>query len=110
MIFKFFANVILISNSELGIKGAAIGNIICNFIVCIVGYIFLIKSIKLKVNIKECILKPIFATLVMIIVSILINFLLKSVIAEKIALIASIASAAIAYGVLVVALKLVKRI
>ncbi len=101
-------NIILISNEKIGINGAAIGNIICNFTVCTIGFVFLKKTINLKIDIKKCILKPIFATLIMSCIAIIINFLLKSIITEKLATIVSIATAAGCYGALVVALKLIK--
>ena len=58
MLFKFFTNIILIKVENIGIKGAAIGNIICNMVVCIIDLkpiielkiisIFDIFKIKLK--------------------------------------------------------------
>lgn len=36
MIFKFMTNVFLIKDENIGINGAAIGNIICNMTVCII--------------------------------------------------------------------------
>lgn len=43
MILKFITNVILVGNESIGIKGAAIGNIICNLTVCAIGFIVLIN-------------------------------------------------------------------
>lgn len=97
------------SNEFIGINGAAIGNIVCNFIVFLIGYFSLKRIINLKIDIKNCILKPIFATTVMALIGVLIKFLLKSIIQEKLATILSIALAASSYAVLVMALKLIKK-
>ena len=99
MILKFFTNIILIRNPKIGINGAAIGNIVCNFVVVIIGFIILVKSIKLKIHINEFILKPIFATIIMSGVAISVFFLLKSIILEKMATILSILTATSIYGI-----------
>ena len=44
MIAKLFTNIILINYKSIGIIGAAIGNIICNLIVCIIGFVVLKRS------------------------------------------------------------------
>ena len=46
MVLKFLINVIFVKIEYIGIKAAAIGNIICNLAVCIIGSIVLMKSIK----------------------------------------------------------------
>ena len=109
MIFKFFANILLVSNQNIGIKGAAIGNIICNGIVFIIGMIFLIKNINLKFDKKNLILKPIFATVVMSVFCIFINFFLKNYLSEKINTITSITLGTSVYVILILALKIVKK-
>ena len=48
MILKFITNIILVSNEQIGIKGAAIGNIICNITVFTIGGCSLIKNLKDK--------------------------------------------------------------
>ena len=109
MLIKFFVNIILISNENIGIKGAAIGNIMCNGIVFIIGMIYLIKNIKLKIDIKNLIFKPIFACFIMSVICVCANFLLKSFLLEKIATLASIALGASVYAALLLALKIMKK-
>ena len=109
MIFKFFANIILVSNQKIGIKGAAIGNIICNSIVLGIGIISLLKNIDLKIDKKNLIFKPILATAIMSFFGIYINFFLKKFFLEKIVTIASIALSTIVYAILVLALKIIKK-
>ena len=109
MIFKFLANILLVSIKSIGIKGAVIGNIICNLTVCIIGFVVLTKNINLKIDIKNFILKPFFITFLMSITGILINFLLKNLISERLTTIASIVDAASVYISLTFTLKAVKR-
>ena len=97
------------SNETIGINGAAIGNIFCNFIVCIIGYVYLKKTIELKIDKKNCILKPIFATLIMASSAIVIKIFLKRIILEKLAIIVSISLATSTYAVLIMALKVLKK-
>ena len=109
MIFKFFINIILIGNENIGIKGAAMGNIICNLIVCLIGYIILVKNIKLKIDFINSIFKPIFSTIIMIIIGLFINFLLKNLVLEKIKTIASILTTAGTYAILILIFKPLKQ-
>jgi len=109
IMFKFFANTILISNENIGINGAAIGNIICNVIVFIIGMFSLIKNIKLEINKKELFFKPIFSTAVMSLFGIFINFLFKNFLSEKINTIASITLSTCVYAVMLLALKIMKK-
>ena len=87
---KFLSNVILISNENIGIKGAAIGNIICNATVCTIGYIILNK--KVKINLKKIITKIIIGTFLMAVIAIFIYYFLKKVIVKKIATIIAIST------------------
>ena len=95
MIFKFLSNVILIK--LIGIYGAIVGSILCNIVVCIIGYNELKKSINLKLDFKDFILKPLAITLIMIIISFYIYNSLKSIIWNKVATILSILVAIVIY-------------
>lgn len=106
MLLKFICNITLIPNPNIGINGAAIGNIICNFIVCVIGIIVIYKITKLKLSIKNLILKPVFATLIMGFSSINIYNFLKRIISIKMATIVSIAVAMLIYLILIIILKI----
>lgn len=95
MLIKLICNVILIK--IIGISGAIVGNILCNMVVCIIGYVVLKKEIKLKCEIKDFILKPLLLTFFMIIISYIIYDNLKSIIWSKVATILSILVAIIVY-------------
>lgn len=107
MICKFLSNIILISNKNIGIKGAVLGNIICNVVVFTIGLRKLKKHIKLKMDYKNLILKPIFATFSMSLVLIFTKFFLKFIFNEKIAMLTAMLLATSTYGVTIVALNLI---
>ena len=51
VVLKFICNIILIKNKNIGINGAAIGNIMCNLIIFIIGFIVLMCNFSKKINI-----------------------------------------------------------
>ena len=109
MMLKFFSNIILVANENVGIKGAAIGNIICNGVVFIIGIIYLLKNANLKIDKIDLILKPSFATVVMSLFCIFINFFLKNFLSKKINTITSIVLGTSVYTVALLALKIIKK-
>ncbi|MCI9063222.1 MAG: polysaccharide biosynthesis protein, partial [Clostridia bacterium] len=46
VVFKLICNVLLIKNQFIGINGAAIGNIMCNLVVCLISLGFLMTIFK----------------------------------------------------------------
>ena len=46
VIFKLICNIFLVKNQYIGINGAAIGNIICNMVVFVIGFYSLVKKNK----------------------------------------------------------------
>ena len=109
MIFKFFANVFLVSKESFGIKGATIGNIICNVVVFVIGIIFLVKYMSFKIDKENVILKPILATMVMCFFCFFTKFFLRTFLSENISTMLSILSGTISYSFTIVALKLTKK-
>lgn len=107
MICKFICNVVLINIECIGIKGAAIGNIACNLIACIIGGIALFKSVNVKINYKSAIIKMSIAISMMIIFAIFIYNSLKRIFLDKVAIIISILIVAILYLVIIVFLNLI---
>ena len=106
MILKTFCNISLIQNPKIGIAGAAIGNIVCNIVVCTIGLIVVKKNINLKLSLKNLVLKPIIASSLMGIFSIYIYNVLKRIISSKMATILSIAVAVIIYAIVIILLKI----
>ena len=88
-----------------GTAGAAIGTTICHLIAFLIDISIMNKYIKLKVNVKDYIIKPILATFMMSICSLFIYHRLIGIIYEKLCTIVSILIAVILYVVLVFLLK-----
>lgn len=97
IIIKIISNIILLKNQNLGAKGAAIGTVLCNFTAFIILYYELIKNTNIKLNINKCIIKPIFATIIMSVTSFKLFLILKEYLIQKIALIIIITFAVIIY-------------
>ena len=91
IVCKFLSNSILVGNENIGINGAAIGNIICNFVVCLIGFIVLKRNVK--INLNKFIFRIFIATFIMAVLSIYIYNFLKSIISIKMATILVIAIA-----------------
>ena len=108
LFLKFFANVFFISNPIIGIKGAAIGNIICNVMVFSIGFFCLKKNLRLKIEFEKLFLKPIFATLLMSVYAIILKILLKNIILKKSISISVILTSAMIYGATIATLRTIK--
>ena len=108
--FKILSNIYLIKIEGIYEKGAIIGNILSSFISCTILYIVLIKSIDLKVKIKDF-LKPFFASLIMIFFSLkFYNFLLFKKINNTFSGFISISIAVIIYINCVFVMKMIKKV
>ena len=108
LVFKFFTNIFLVSNPIIGIKGAAIGNIICNIIVFIIGFYYLIKKMKYRIEFKEVFFNPIIATTLMCIYSVILKKILKSFLIKKETSILVIFTSTVLYGATIATLRILK--
>ncbi len=106
MIIKFLCNIFLIPNPRIGIYGAIVGNILCNMVACSISIIVLFKSIDLKVNINNFILKPIIITIVINVISIFLYNKLKCIKIGYLAIIVSLMVSYLIYLVLIVIFKI----
>ena len=102
MIVKFLCNIILIPNKQIGIYGAIIGNILCNILACIISSCVLIKNIKLKINLKNLIIKPLLATICINIISIVLYSNLKCIKSSNLAIIVTLMVSYLIYLILII--------
>lgn len=102
---KLIFNLILVPNPKFGVNGAAIASVINNFFAFFLSFIILRKTIKLELNFKKFILKPVIATFAMCICSYYLYTILLGIISAKIATIIALLFAVIIYIVMVVVLK-----
>ena len=97
-------NIFLIK--MIGINGAAIGNIICNFIVVLIGGIVLNSVCKIKFDFKNYFFKVFLAILLMTVISLYTYVYLERIIYAKLATIVAIGVAVSVYVLAVISLKI----
>jgi stage V sporulation protein B len=106
MIFKLVINFFLVGNRNIGIIGAVIGNIICNLVVCVIGFFVLKRNVIFNIDIKNFFIKPILAIFIMSIFSMTAFNYFNGIFFEKMATILAISSAIIIYGILIIVMKI----
>lgn len=102
MICKFFVNILLVGNKNIGIVGAAIGNIICNIIVCLIGIFVIRKNINLKIDYLKIFVKPFICVILMAVCAVIIYNLLKCIFLESLVTIVSIIFAICIYFIFLI--------
>lgn len=108
-VVKLVMNLILISNPNINILGAVISAITSQIILFVVCMYYLNKQIKLNMNLKDHVLKPIIASAVM---GVIVYFAYKLLIiyaGNAISTIVAILIGVIVYAVLVLLMKLLKK-
>lgn len=108
-IVKTILNLILIPIETIGIYGAIVSSIICQFIAFIIGFIKLKKMTSLKLNSVKCVIKPLLASIIMSIISYGVYYALQQVISGKISTVIAIFLAAIVYGIFILVLKVFSK-
>ena len=109
MIAKLIVNLALVSNPMFGANGAAIGSVVCHMIAFSIAFTTLRKNIKLNLKVRNFLIKPILATIIMSICSLFIYNLLLGIISQAWATIIAIIFAIIVYVVSVVVLKILSK-
>lgn len=107
---KILSNIILIPINRVFEKGAIIGNILSSIISFIIVYIYLKRKIKINLTIINLSLKPIFCSVIMIIVSKnLYNYLCMKSINTNISTIISLITAVIVYFISAIVTKMINK-
>lgn len=105
VITKFILNITLLRIPEINVYGASIGSVACHLVAFIIAFIVLKKNVRLNLNWKNFVIKPILSTFIMAICSYAIYIVLGGIISTKLATIIAILMAVIIYALAVVALK-----
>lgn len=106
LIVKLILNLILIPIPGIGVNGAAIASIINNVVAFGISFYVLKKTIKLELNTKKFIIKPILATIIMSICSYFVYIILVENMSMRIATIISLIVAVIIYAISIIVLKI----
>lgn len=87
MCLQLFFTYFLVSNPSYGINGFFIGFIVSSFIICTLNFIALNRVISIEIKIVDFVIKPIFASIMAMIVTIFsYSFMLDSSVKDYIAL------------------------
>lgn len=109
-ITKLILNLILIRIPEVGINGAAIGSVCCHFVATCIGFTILRKNIKLETNFNQFILKPLIATGIMTLMTLVSqNILIKFIDSSRVVTLLAISIAIISYFLSIIKLKVFER-
>ena len=106
---KLLLNIVLVSNPNINILGAPISSIVCQIIAFIISYKALTRKIKLHIPQMRCIIKPLFAGIIMGIAVYFINMGLNLIIPGVISTIVSIFAGAIIYVAMIFVLKILTK-
>lgn len=114
VVFKLILNLILvpINPSEFilgGTAGAAFSTTVCHLVSFLIGMTVMKKSIKLKLNLKKYVIKPILATIMMGVCSIFTHNFFICMISEKLSTIIAIIIAILIYIISVIILKIFSK-
>lgn len=110
VIVKLFTNILLIPIEGIYENGAAIGSVLCHIVSFTIVYNVLKNTVKLDFSLFKMMLKPIFATLIMAVVSYASYILcIKIGMYGSFATIIGIVVAVVVYGFVVIILKILSK-
>lgn len=106
---KLVLNIILISNPKINIYGAVISSIICQGLAFFICLYALNKQIKLDLNLKNHLFKPIFASAIMGVAVYLSYTMLINALSNSISTIIAILIGIIVYMILVLSMRMLSK-
>ena len=104
-VIKLGLNIVLVNIKSINIYGAVFSTVVYNILIFAVELFFVARKIKLKVDLKKCFIKPIFASAVMGVAVFFIYKGLASVSSNTLATLISILSGMIIYGICLIVCK-----
>ena len=105
VIAKLILNLVLIPIPWIGTNGAAIGSVVCHMVAFTIAFNVLRNNIKLNIDFKKFIIKPVVCTAIMSICSYFIFVLSNGFVRDNIATLIAIIVAVITYILSVIGLK-----
>lgn len=108
-IIKLIMNLVLITNPKINILGAVISSIVCQIVLFVISIYYLNKEIKLKVDYKNHIVKPIFASVLMGAIVYFMYKLLIGLYGNTISTIVSILIGIVVYATIVLGMKILSK-
>ena len=108
-VVKLVLNIVLISNPQINILGAVISSIACQVILFVICMYYLRKEIKLNMNLKDHVFKPIFASAVMGIIVYIAYKAIVATLGNSISTIIAICLGILVYIALVLEMKMLTK-
>lgn len=105
-VVKVILNLILIRNPNINIYGAAISSLVCQIVSFTIIYITIRKSISFKIDIKNSLIKPLTASIIMGIFVAISHYFLNQLIGNSMATLISILIGMIVYLIVVISIKI----
>ena len=104
-VIKLILNIVLISNPDINVYGAVIGSIVCQAIAFGICFYVLNRYIKMKINFKNHIIKPVIAAGIMGLGVWGVYNLIYSSAGNTISTLVAIFSGIITYGLIIIGTK-----
>lgn len=108
-VIKLVLNVILISNPKINIYGSVISSVICQGLAFFICLHALNKQIKLELNFKNHLFKPILASVIMGVIAYLTYYMLINITSNAISTMVAILIGVIVYTLLVLGMKILSK-
>lgn len=106
-VVKVIVNFILVGIPSLNIVGAAIGTLICYFVIIVMNVAAMARKKTIELRSLQGLLKPLLASVLMGAVAYMVNGFLSSRISGSLSCLISIAAAGVCYLILVVSLRVI---
>ncbi len=103
---KVVVMLLLMRNPEIEIQGAAVSTVCCYAVAGILDLLYLVRKTRLTLNIADCFLKPLFASLLMALCAFFTYGFLLSRASARIATLGAVALAALCYIALIFLLRM----
>ena len=108
-VVKLIMNIILISNPNINIMGAVISSIVCQVILFVICMYYLNKEIKLKLNVKDHLIKPTLISAIMGAIVYFTNAFITNYLRDSLACIIAIIIGVVVYLALILLFKLLTK-
>jgi len=107
---KVILNIILIRQPSINIYGAAISTIVCHFIAFGISFYVIIRELKLKVNIKKYLIKPLASSLAMGAAAIITHRLVTAISGSNmLGVMCAIVMGVVVYAVMLIVIRALSR-
>ncbi len=109
IIAKTILNVVLVSNPNINIVGAAIASVVCQAIAFSLGFKVIRMKLKVKLSMKKYLLKPLASAAIMGVIVAIAYYILSMMFGNTISTLLSIIVGIIVYGLAILVFKVLEK-